>query len=223
MGRIMAGADGLPPGRDAFGTLKDEAAGTVPDSPKNGASFPAAAPSTAEPLLAEHFRHLNLEERDPVTGLANRRGFAIQMAELLLSDMPRCPGALVLLEFTNFNEYNIVFGSRRGDELLKLAGDIVSKIWSNHLMVRARIGEATFALGVGDLTLEEVQEFGQILHHSLALRLSGEDFSGYADFRCGGAYFQRKGTLPALLVTAKQAISQSRNRLENVFELLQCG
>lgn len=218
MARKMTGTKGRPPATDDFGILND-----APDGAASTGGITAASPPAGESPLAERLRILNLMERDPVTGLANRRGFAIQMAELLLSDMPRCPGALVLLEFTNFSEYNIVFGSRRGDELLKLAGDIVSRIWSNRLMVRARIGEATFALGMGNLTLEEVQEFGQILHHGLTLRLSGEDFSGYADFRCGGAYFQRKGTLPALLVTAKQALSQSRNRLENAFELLQCG
>ena len=223
MGRIMTGSEGLPPGHDAFGILKDGAAGTSPDSQTSVISPPPAIPPSATPPPAERIRNLNLEERDPVTGLANRRGFAIQMAELFLSETPRCPGALLLIEFTNFNEYIIVFGPQRGNELLKTAGDIVSRIWSNRLMVRARIGEATFALGANDMTLEEIQELGQILHHSLVFRLSGEEFSVYADFRCGGAYYLRKATLPALLVTAKQAISHGRNRLQNAFELLQCG
>lgn len=203
--------------------LLNEAAGASQESEQKAASLPAAVPPSAESPLAERLRILGLMERDPVTGLANRRGFAIQMAELFMSDTRHRPGALVLIEFTHFNAFNLGHGVQRGDELLRLTGEIVSRIWNNRLMVRARIAEATFALGMNNMTLEEVQELGQMLRHGLALQLSQGNYVKDADFRCGGAYFQRRATLPALLVTAKQAISRGRNNPENVFELLLCG
>lgn len=212
----MAGTKDRPPAAEDFGLLNE-----APGAEAAGAA-PAAAPAPGGPPPAERLRGLNLVERDPVTGLANRRGFAIQMAELFISDKQHRPGALLLLEFTNFTAFNIEHGMQRGDDLLRLAGDIVSRIWNDRLMVRARIADATFALGMNDMTLVEVQALGQMLRHGLALRLAQEHFPG-ADFRCGGAYFQRRATLPALLVTAKQAIAHGRNNPENVFELLQCG
>lgn len=215
-------AKGRPPATDAFGIL-NEASSALPGDAETAGATPAAAPGPEESPLAERLRILGLMERDPVTGLANRRGFAIQMAELFISDTQHRPGALVLIEFMHFNAFNLEHGVQRGDELLKLAGEIVSKIWNNRLMVRARIAEATFALGMNDTTLEEVQELGQMLRHGLALQLSQGEYAKDADFRCGGSYFQRRATLPALLVTAKQAIARGRNNPENVFELLLCG
>ncbi|MEA2350656.1 MAG: hypothetical protein QOG86_1597 [Thermoleophilaceae bacterium] len=67
---------------------------------------------------------LHLAERDPLTGLGNRRAFDRAMAELQAAGEP---GAVILLDLDNFKQVNDRFGHQRGDEVLRA---VARSLWA---------------------------------------------------------------------------------------------
>jgi diguanylate cyclase (GGDEF)-like protein/PAS domain S-box-containing protein len=92
-----------------------------------------------------------LAERDPLTGLFNRRRFERELAERMENaarDRQRM--ALLLFDLDEFKSVNDLFGHRMGDAvLLQVAAEIRSHLRRNEFL--ARIGGDEFALLVGDL------------------------------------------------------------------------
>jgi diguanylate cyclase (GGDEF)-like protein len=99
----------------------------------------AASDRSHRELLTEMVR---LAERDPLTGLANRRAFDRALAELSGTDQP---GALIVLDLDNFKQVNDRYGHQRGDELLRsVAREIRRRIRGGDLV--ARLGGDEFAI-----------------------------------------------------------------------------
>jgi diguanylate cyclase (GGDEF)-like protein len=94
---------------------------------------------------------VRLAERDPLTGLGNRRAFDGAMAELQDAGEP---GALILLDLDNFKQVNDRLGHQRGDDVLRAVADALREGVRESDLV-ARIG--------GD-------EFGIVLHQAGADR-----------------------------------------------------
>jgi diguanylate cyclase (GGDEF)-like protein/PAS domain S-box-containing protein len=98
-----------------------------------------------------------LAERDPLTGLFNRRRFERELAERMdgaTRDKQRL--ALLLFDLDEFKSVNDLFGHRMGDTvLLQVAGEIRSHLRRNEFL--ARIGGDEFALIVGDISEENLR------------------------------------------------------------------
>lgn len=72
--------------------------------------------------------------RDPLTGLSNRRYLELQLAELVASKIPFC---LVLLDFNRFKQVNDQYGHLAGDELLRaFASRLANQVREDDLAVR---------------------------------------------------------------------------------------
>ncbi|AZI57107.1 diguanylate cyclase [Nakamurella antarctica] len=74
----------------------------------------------ASALTATRMR-LELEvmaQTDPLTGLANRRGWTLRLQELA-ARVPRVEVTIGLIDFDNFKKYNDTFGHEQGDLLLQ--------------------------------------------------------------------------------------------------------
>jgi diguanylate cyclase (GGDEF)-like protein len=83
-----------------------------------------------------------LAERDPLTGLANRRAFDRALAARSVSAEP---GALIALDLDNFKQVNDRFGHQRGDDLLRdVAREIRRRVRAGDLV--ARLGGDEFAI-----------------------------------------------------------------------------
>lgn len=104
-----------------------------------------------------------LAERDPLTGLYNRRRFERELADRMdgaAREKQRL--ALLFFDLDEFKSVNDLFGHRMGDTvLLQVAGEIRSHLRRNEFF--ARIGGDEFALLVGDISDEHL--------HALADRL----------------------------------------------------
>lgn len=62
---------------------------------------------------------IHLSRHDPLTGVANRRGFDDALAEALAeSDGPACRVGLVLVDLDRFKEFNDIYGHEVGDGVL---------------------------------------------------------------------------------------------------------
>src|SRR5438093_3775492 len=99
---------------------------------------------------------VQLAERDPLTGLANRRAFDRELRQLSASG---APGALVVIDLDGFKQVNDRFGHQRGDAVLRdvgrelrrrvRAGDVVARLGGDEFAVVLRGANPERAEAVG--------------------------------------------------------------------------
>lgn len=105
--------------------------------------------------------------RDPLTGLANRRYFEMQLEHVIKTGQH---GAVLLLELNNFKEYNTKRGYQAGDELLRNAAgfiDAICKAQPSREYFTAHLSGANFAVVVYNVDEQEASALGDQLAHSL--------------------------------------------------------
>src|SRR4051794_21983872 len=115
-----------------------------------------------EDLTSQRAREARLEqqlERDPLTGLTNRRGLDRRLEPLLEPDAER-PGptwAVLYVDLDDFKDVNDRFGHRTGDKVLEVVGQILDKGTREEDLV-ARVGGDEFVVV---LRIVDVAEVGQ--------------------------------------------------------------
>lgn len=92
---------------------------------------------------------VQLAERDPLTGLFNRRAFDQRAAAMLESTSAHRPAALLLIDVDRFKQVNDQHGHGAGDRLLVLLGDMLRTSVAEHALA-ARLGGDEFAILLGD-------------------------------------------------------------------------
>jgi diguanylate cyclase (GGDEF)-like protein/PAS domain S-box-containing protein len=104
-----------------------------------------------------------LAERDPLTGLYNRRRFERELAERMEhAGREKQRLALLFFDLDEFKSVNDLFGHRMGDTvLLQVAGEIRSHLRRNEFF--ARIGGDEFALLVADISDEHLRSLADRL------------------------------------------------------------
>lgn len=109
--------------------------------PLRGEKYPALV------RLKEHIDHLTfLQGQDPLTGLANRRGFDQAMAmEAERSSRFKTPLTLCLMDLDNFKAVNDTHGHPCGDQVLKTVASVL-QAEMRMIDTAARIGGEEFAL-----------------------------------------------------------------------------
>ncbi len=148
---------------------------------------------------------------DPVTGLANRRGFLAQ-ADTLLQMARGQPSAcaLVLADLDGFRRLKVVVGYAATDRVVAEAARRIATAAPEHLV--ARIGEDEFAVLACGLADESAAK-------GLARRVHGAlkfDFSGVA-VRCavGFSRFPRDGDgVDALLLAAESSLLSAKAAID---------
>lgn len=102
-----------------------------------------------------------LARRDPLTGLANRRGFIERVAPLIeQARVENAPVALLLLDVDRFKAVNDRYGHDVGDNILVTIAQRMRQ-WDGSMCAAARMGGEEFALmtmGLDGLALERFAE-----------------------------------------------------------------
>src|SRR3954466_2990893 len=164
------------------------------------------------------YRHKTAARTDPLTGIANRRGFLEQTASSLNAAAGTQPTAVLLFDLDHFKTINDRYGHAVGDRTLKIFADI-AKAHVGTAGTVGRWGGDEFVAVLPNTTREiaaTVAERIQVALEDAAAdidgRLVGATVSTGPAFSSNGAF-----ELPAMLLQADQALyrakSEGRNRL----------
>src|SRR3546814_127336 len=105
-----------------------------------------------------------LAERDPLTGLLNRRGF-VDRTETALAGAGHSFG-LLLIDVDHFKAINDRYGHDAGDRVLRRLADRLGEL-AGSTVHAARLGGEEFALGVTGLALPDLVDFAEKVRISL--------------------------------------------------------
>ena len=109
-------------------------------------------------------RLLEISERDPLTGLLNRRRFEVDVDKELARSARYGGGALLVLGVDDFRRINDRVGYRAGDELLReVAAVIEERIRETD--IAARLGGDEFAIVLTEVSVERARSIGEDLVH----------------------------------------------------------
>ena len=120
----------------------------------------------AESALAE------LANRDPLTGMLNRRGFVDRLGQAFTGGN-EAPLALLLLDVDLFKSINDRFGHETGDAVLCRIADYLRRL-ERELCVTARMGGEEFVLAVSGLTSFALAQFAERVRMGLGACDHGE-------------------------------------------------
>jgi diguanylate cyclase (GGDEF)-like protein len=167
---------------------------------------------------SDHFREL--AERDPLTGLCNRRAFdaaladAWQAAELRGEDL-----ALMMIDVDHFKRYNDIYGHLAGDAALRAIAFILASAGAPAVCA-ARYGGEEFALLAPGATDHEVARLGEALRRAVEARAIAHAGapSGVVTVSVGLASLRpgRGLGIRALIAAADNALYRSKRRRNTV-------
>jgi diguanylate cyclase (GGDEF)-like protein len=110
-----------------------------------------------------------LLERDPLTGLKNRRSFDEHLLRIWMqAQRDHRPVAIIMVDADDFKTYNDNYGHQAGDEVLRRIGGVLRDFGRRPLDLAARYGGEEFALIMNDVTVEHASKVGEQLRAAVA-------------------------------------------------------
>lgn len=168
----------------------------------------------------DRIKHLRfLAERDPLTGLYNRRAF-FERAHHILEDCKarQCQGAIAILDIDHFKKVNDTHGHDTGDQVIKRVAKILDEQGGEDGPLVARFGGEEFVLLFADLTSEDVQGRCEALRQQIeAQKIRHGDATLSITVSIGAALIQHDEGMDNNLNAADQMLymakSDGRNRV----------
>jgi diguanylate cyclase (GGDEF)-like protein len=110
-----------------------------------------------------------LLERDPLTGLKNRRSFDEHMQRIWLqAQRDGRTMAVMMIDADDFKGYNDTYGHQAGDAALRRIGEVLREFARRPLDLAARYGGEEFALIMSDVTVEHASKVAEQLRAAVA-------------------------------------------------------
>jgi diguanylate cyclase (GGDEF)-like protein len=133
------------------------------------ATFLGAVAFRSEEIIARtQFLERNLLgellERDPLTGLKNRRSFDDHLQRVWMqAQRDGRTVAVLMVDADDFKRYNDTYGHQAGDEALRRIGAVLHEFGRRPLDLAARYGGEEFALIMNDVTVEHAGKVAEQL------------------------------------------------------------
>jgi diguanylate cyclase (GGDEF)-like protein len=157
---------------------------------------------------------------DPLTGIANRRSFLQDGAELMKRQAAQsCPAAVLLIDLDHFKSINDRFGHAIGDRVLQIFARTAQESIKPPELI-GRLGGEEFAIVFYDVGADRATARAELIRTAFLEAATEVDGYPVAATLSIGIVFNRDGPLdvPELLVEADQALykakEQGRNRVE---------
>ncbi len=110
-----------------------------------------------------------LLERDPLTGLKNRRSFDDHLQRIWLQAQRDSRAvAVLMIDADDFKRFNDTYGHQAGDEVLRRIGGVLREFGRRPLDLAARYGGEEFALIMSDVTVEHAAKVAEQLRAAVA-------------------------------------------------------
>jgi diguanylate cyclase (GGDEF)-like protein len=110
-----------------------------------------------------------LLERDPLTGLKNRRSFDEHLQRIWMqAQRDNRMVAVLMVDADDFKTYNDTYGHQGGDEVLRRIGGVLREFGRRPLDLAARYGGEEFALIMNDVTVEHAGKVAEQLRAAVA-------------------------------------------------------
>ena len=145
---------------------------------------------------------------DPLTDVANRRGFDAEMAERLKAVDPSSPLALALFDVDSFKGMNDMYGHPAGDAVLRHIATVIRGSVRQDDVV-ARIGGDEFALLASGLTLAQAESRLRAIVHKIAAEPMGVD-GIVVSVSCGVSEYSAGDNAQTLVGRADAALSDAK-------------
>lgn len=184
---------------DQLATLEDLAAAAVADIERG---------LLGQALVQTEAKWRDQAERDPQTGLLNRRGFREQSRHhLALAQRTAAPFSIAVIDIDHFRNLNDVFGSEAGDraiaEMARLLGGV-----ARETDLIARLDGNTFGLLLCNTNAEEASVFRRRFEAALAeLNVApGREYQLRASLGTASWTLETPHTLATLLRVAEESM-----------------
>jgi diguanylate cyclase (GGDEF)-like protein len=166
-----------------------------------------------------------LATHDPLTGLANRRGFG----DMLRREWRRCareeePLSLLVLDVDNFKGFNDLYGHGRGDECLKIIASAITCSIRRPSDLAARYGGEEFVVVLPTTYLDDAMVIGEAIRQAVVQQAvpHRDGPAGVVSVSIGAACSISlvEPTMELLIETADNALYQAKHNGRNRIECL---
>lgn len=158
---------------------------------------------------------------DELTGLVNRRGYELRLAELLHGEHHFAHGAVVTLELDDMRLLSRQFGFAAGENVLRVmvqcAKDVLGKAGATLL---ARTNEYSFSFVLMDVPRPVVAKAAAEFHKEVLERLADFAPAQMVAINVGVAFFNQQDQRSDLFARADLAVESARQSERNGFQIL---
>lgn len=155
-------------------------------------------------------------ERDPMTGLLNRRGFEPKAEQMLqLARKKRQAIGIMMVDIDNFKKYNDTFGHPEGDKCIITVGEEIRRITKEAGGICARLGGEEFAVVLRGMSEVDFLQYAKKLKMAVEERKlpqAPDNFYPYVTISIGVDHRPRiyTDTYEELYHTADQALYRAK-------------
>ena len=173
----------------------------------------------AEAARAEGLRKQAYD--DELTGLANRRGFELQLVELLHGESQFLLGAVVAVEIDDMRLLNREHGFAAGEHIMRVLATAAKAVCAQGgLTILARSNEFSFSFLLADLTHEQATEQATELRRRTLAQLADFAPAKMVGINTGVAFFRQSDTRSDVFARADLAVESARQSDRNGFVVL---
>ncbi|QDL54573.1 bifunctional diguanylate cyclase/phosphodiesterase [Rhodoferax aquaticus] len=158
---------------------------------------------------------------DETTGLANRRGFEVRLADLLHGQHQFELGAVVAIELDDMRLMNRAHGFAAGEHIVRTLAQQAQATFSKvPLSILARSNEFSFSFVLADLTHAQVTELATDLRKRLLAALESFEPVQMVAINTGVAFFTQKDQRSDVFAKADFAVESARQSDRNGFVVM---